>query len=135
MQKDILVKKACINLKIGNVYTIYLNNLHFHAHHGLFEEEKIIGNEFIVSVEIVLLNEQIISDLKQSIDYSDVYEIIKGLMNIPTPLLETIATNISDAIYGYNKNIKEISVKIEKKHPPIQHFMGNVAVSYKKAFQ
>ena len=117
------------------MYTIYLNNLHFHAHHGLFEEEKIIGNEFIVSVEIVLLNEQIISDLKQSIDYSDVYEIIKGLMNIPTPLLETIAANISDAIYGYNKNIKEISVKIEKKHPPIQHFMGNVAVSYKKAFQ
>jgi hypothetical protein len=27
------------------VYTIYLNNLHFHAYHGLFDEEKIIGNE------------------------------------------------------------------------------------------
>ena len=117
------------------MYTIYLNNLHFHAYHGLFEEEKIIGNEFIVNVEIVLLNEQIISDLKQSIDYSKVYEIIKDLMNTPTPLLETIVANISDAIYTYNNNIKEISIKIEKKHPPIQNLIGNVAVSYKKAFQ
>jgi len=129
------VKKACINLKIENVYTIYLNNLHFHAYHGLFEEEKIIGNEFIVNVEIVLLNEQIISDLKQSIDYSKVYEIIKDLMNTPTPLLETLVVNISNAIYTFDNNIKEISIKIEKKHPPIQNFIGNVAVSYKKAFQ
>jgi len=135
MQKDILVKKACIKLKIENVYTIYLNNLHFHAYHGLFDEEKIIGNEFIVNVEIVLLNEQIISDLNQSIDYSKVYEIIKDLMNTPTPLLETLVVNISNAIYTFDNNIKEISIKIEKKHPPIQNFIGNVAVSYKKAFQ
>jgi dihydroneopterin aldolase len=87
MQKDILVKKACINLNIENVYTIYLNNLRFHAYHGLFDEEKIIGNEFVVNVEIVLLNEQIISDLNQSIDYSKVYEIIKDIMKTPTPLL------------------------------------------------
>ena len=117
------------------MYTIYLNNLHFHAYHGLFNEEKIIGNEFVVNVEIVLLNEQIISDLNQSIDYSQVYEFIKDIMKTPTPLLETIVANISDAIYAYNKNIKEINIKIEKKHPPIQNFMGNVAVSYKKSFQ
>ena len=135
MQKDILAKKAYINLKIENVYTIHLNKLHFHAYHGLFDEEKIIGNEFVVNVEIFLLNEQIISDLNQSIDYSKVYEIIKDIMKTPTPLLETIVANISDAIYAYNKNIKEINIKIEKKHPPIQNFMGNVAVSYKKAFQ
>jgi len=135
MQKDILAKKACINLNIENVYTIYLNNLHFHGYHGLFDEEKIIGNEFVVNVEIVLLNEQIISDLNQSIDYSIVYEIIKDIMKTPTPLLETIVANISDAIYAFNKNIKEINIKIEKKHPPIQNFIGNVAVSYKKAFQ
>ena len=116
------------------MYTIYLNNLQFHGYHGLFDEEKIIGNEFVVNVEIVLLNEQIILDLNQSIDYSKVYEIIKDIMKTPTPLLETIVVNISDAIYAYNKNIKEINIKIEKKNPPIQNFMGNVAVSYKKAF-
>jgi dihydroneopterin aldolase len=82
----------------------------------LFDEEKIIGNEFVVNVEIVLLNEQIILDLNQSIDYSKVYEIIKDIMKTPTPLLETIVVNISDAIYAYNKNIKEINIKIEKKN-------------------
>ena len=117
------------------MYTIYLNNLHFHGYHGLFEEEKIIGNEFLVNVEIGLSNEQKIDELNQTIDYSKVYEIIKDIMKTPTPLLETIVANISDAIYAYNKNIKEINIKIEKKHPPIQNFMGNVAVSYKKAFQ
>jgi len=56
-------------------------------------------------------------------------------MNTPTPLLETLVVNISNAIYTIDNNIKEISIKIEKKHPPIQNFIGNVAVSYKKAFQ
>jgi len=117
------------------VYTIYLNNLHFHAYHGLFEEEKIIGNEFIVNVEIGLSNEQIIDELNQTIDYSMVYKIIQDNMNIPTPLLETLVSNISNAIYVYDNRIKEISIKIEKKHPPIQSFTGNVAVSLKKSFQ
>ncbi len=117
------------------MYTIYLNNLHFHAYHGLFEEEKIIGNEFIVNVEIGLSNEQIIDELNQTIDYSMVYKIIQDNMNIPTPLLETLVANISNGIYVYDNRIKEISIKIEKKHPPIQNFTGNVAVSFKKSFQ
>ena len=117
------------------MYTIYLNNLHFHGYHGLFEEEKIIGNEFMVNVEIGLSNEQKIDEINQTIDYSMVYKIIQDNMNIPTPLLETLVANISNAIYVYDNRIKEISIKIEKKHPPIQNFTGNVAVSFKKSFQ
>ncbi len=117
------------------MYTIYLNNLHFHAYHGLFEEEKIIGNEFIVNVEIALSNVDFIDELNQTIDYSMVYKIIQDKMSIPTPLLETLLANISNAIYVYDNRIKEISIKIEKKHPPIQNFTGNVAVSFKKSFQ
>ena len=117
------------------MYTIYLNNLHFHGYHGLFEEEKIIGNEFMVNVEIGLSNEQKIDEINQTIDYSMVYKIIQDNMNIPTPLLETLVANISNAIYVYDNRIKEISIKIEKKHPPIQSFTGNVAVSFKKSFQ
>ena len=32
--------------------TIQLNNLIFHAYHGLYEEEKIIGNDFEVNLEV-----------------------------------------------------------------------------------
>ena len=117
------------------MYTIHLNNLHFHAYHGLFDEEKIIGNEFIVNVEIGLSIEQIIDELNQTIDYSKVYKIIQDNMNIPTPLLETLVANISNSIYVYDNRINQISIKIEKKHPPIQNFTGNVAVSFKKSFQ
>jgi len=63
MQKDILVKKACINLNIKNVYTIYLNNLHFHGYHGLFDEEKIKQLNEVMH----LITELTIETLKYSI--------------------------------------------------------------------
>jgi dihydroneopterin aldolase len=32
--------------------TIHLNNLLFHAYHGLYEEEQILGNNFEVNITI-----------------------------------------------------------------------------------
>ena len=63
-----------------------------------------------------------------------IYEIIKERMLLATPLLETLAQELSQKIYNFDSRIKNISVSVEKKNPPISNMEGSVSVHYKKAF-
>ncbi len=79
--------------------TIHLHNLLFFSYHGIHEEEKTLGNEYEVNADVVFHEDEIIiTSIHQTIDYTEVYEIIKQRMNIPCPLLETIVTDMGNAI-------------------------------------
>jgi len=114
--------------------TIHLHNLKFHSFHGLYEEEKIAGNDFELNVNIALNSNGKIKKLGDTVDYVDVYEIIKNRMAIPTALLETVAQDLAQLIYEYDTRIRTIDISIKKLHPPIANFTGNVGVSYKAEF-
>jgi dihydroneopterin aldolase len=114
--------------------TIQLANLKFFSFHGIYEEEKILGNNFEVSVDISLETEENITTMQQTINYASVYEIIKQRMAIPTALLETLAQDLALKIYEYDNRIKSITVTVEKKNPPISNMQGSVCVSFKKDF-
>lgn len=114
------------------MFTINLHNIVFHAFHGLYEEERILGNEFIVNVSLDFDAKEPINNLNQTIDYVAVYEIIKQHMLQPTPLLETLAQQITAAILAYDDRIGTVSISIEKKNPPISQLQGSVSVAYKK---
>jgi len=116
------------------MFTINLHNLIFHAFHGLYEEEKILGNTFEVHVSIEFEQEEPVTSLQQSINYAAVYEIIKQRMLIPTPLLETLAQELTQKIYEHDNRIKSISVSVHKKDPPITNMQGSVSVQYKKTY-
>jgi dihydroneopterin aldolase len=62
----------------------------FHAFHGLYEEEKKNGNNFVVNVDIEVDTDGIISDLQQTVDYVEVFQLIQKRMLQATPLLETL---------------------------------------------
>lgn len=115
-------------------FTIHLNNLTFFSFHGLYEEEKILGNNFGVDVSLSFNAAEKIYTLEQTTNYVAVYNIIKQRMAIPTALLETLAQDLALKIYEYDKRIKSITVKVEKKNPPISNMEGSVCVSFKKDF-
>jgi dihydroneopterin aldolase len=116
------------------MFTINLHNLIFYAFHGVYDEERILGNEFEVNVSIGFdADEQIIS-LEQTVNYASVYKIVKQRMAIPTPLLETLAQELTHEIHDFDNRIKSISVSVKKKDPPISNMEGSVAVHYKKVF-
>ena len=50
-------------------------------------------------------------------------------MQIPTPLLETLAGDMADNILASDPRIKNVNVKIQKKYPPIPGIEGSVSVS------
>lgn len=116
------------------MFTIRLDTLKFHAFHGVHEEERILGNNYEVNVELSFETDEDITELSQTINYVSVYQVIKQRMSIPTPLMETIVQDLVSQIHTLDDRIKSISVSIQKKNPPIRNIQGSVAVSYKKDF-
>lgn len=115
--------------------TITLNDLRFYGYHGLFPEEKIIGNEFQVDVEVSFQPApMIISEISATINYAEVYRLIKNRMEVPTELLETLAMSITESIQQQFSSVTQISIHIRKMHPPMAFFEGNVGVRYVRSF-
>ena len=115
-------------------FTIQLNNLKFFSFHGIHEEEKILGNYFLVSVSVSFQCDEKISTIEQTINYESVYNLIKKRMGIPTALLETLAQDLAITIHANDNRINSIFIYIEKKNPPIPNMEGSVGVSFKKDF-
>jgi dihydroneopterin aldolase len=113
---------------------ISLNKLLFVGYHGLYPEEKKLGNNYSVEIDIDFNPKQaIIDQLDQTIDYVHVYAIVKKWMEIPTPLLETLVGKIADDILSSQPLANTVFVKITKLHLPISSFEGNVSVKIEKS--
>jgi dihydroneopterin aldolase len=113
---------------------ISLNKLLFVGYHGLYPEEKKLGNNYSVEIDIDFNPKQaIIDQFDQTIDYVLVYAIVKKWMEIPTPLLETLVGKIADDILSSQPLANTVFVKITKLHLPISSFEGNVSVKIEKS--
>ena len=113
---------------------ISLDKLVFFGYHGLYAEEKKLGNTYIVDVLIdFTAKKSIIDNLEQTIDYVQVYALIKKWMEIPTSLLETLVGNMADDILKEQLLAEKVMVKITKQHLPIAEFEGTASVSIEKS--
>ena len=109
---------------------IELHNLWFHAHHGLYEEEKLLGGDFTLDAEICYQPKAVPHHISETIDYAAVYYLIKSHMQQPEPLLETLAMNITKDILEKFSLAEEVSICIKKMNPPMAGFTGNVSVTH-----
>ncbi|MDR1632581.1 MAG: dihydroneopterin aldolase [Dysgonamonadaceae bacterium] len=109
---------------------IELKNMIFHARHGVLEQEKTVGNTFIVSLKLYLdLSVAGQSDqLKDTLNYADVFEIVKREMAVPSNLLEHVATRIISAVKQTFPQIVKIRIRLAKSRPPVGGEMGEAAV-------
>ena len=110
---------------------IELEDMVFHARHGCYSEERIIGNKFIVQLTLHtdLKPAAETDDISNALNYTEAYDIVKAEMNIPSSLLEHVAGRISDRLFDHFKNLNEATVKISKVNPPIGGEMGRVSVT------
>ena len=112
---------------------ISLTNLAFFGLHGLYEAEKKVGNNFKVDVIIDFTPKvPIVDQLDQTIDYVKVYELVKSIMNIPTPLLETLVCKIADSVLLEHSIADKVAVSITKEKLPLPYFEGETTVSIEK---
>lgn len=111
--------------------SIHLHNLILFAHHGIYDEEKNLGNHFELNITIRHVPQLLpVKHLSDTIDYTAVYELVKKRMAIPTALLETVVTEIATAILAQFSLAEEVQISIRKMYPPIEQMQGSVGVSF-----
>lgn len=112
------------------MHKILLENMIFHAKHGFFEEENIIGGKFEVNLEIETDFQQGLKEdeLTGTIDYSKVYDLIALEMSVPAKLLENLGGRIIDGIYKSFPTVQFVKLKISKLNPPISGEVGRVSI-------
>ena len=98
---------------------IALEGMRFYAYHGFYEEEQVIGNNYVIDVYIHTDFSEAAEedDLYKTINYETVYLICQKEMRIKTKLLETIVARILFGLKYQFQNIQEVTIKIKKENP------------------
>lgn len=100
---------------------ILLENMEFFAYHGCFKEEQIIGNQFVVNLEIDTdtSDAEFSDNIKDTLNYQEVYNVVKEQMQQKSHLLEHVGRRILDALTDKFSNIRHMKVRVSKMHPPM----------------
>lgn len=105
---------------------IKVNNIKLFANHGCLDEEEKIGSEYRVDVvvEADLSKSAKTDELKDTIDYVLLNNIVKKEMAIRSKLLEEVAQRILNRFFEQIPSLEKATVAVAKINPPIG---GNVA--------
>lgn len=114
---------------------IYINNLELIAHHGVFPEEKMLGQKFIISVEMSTDTRKAAKtgDLTLSTHYGYVADDIEKLFTSKSnDLIETCAEEIAEMILVKYPLIKSVKVSVKKPWAPLRKHFENVEVEIER---
>ena len=104
-----------------NKYNLGIEGIKVYAHHGHYEIEQKIGQEFTLDV-YVNINESPAgtSDfINDTIDYEKILNACKEEMAIPSKLLEHVAERIGNRIKNLSVYTVKVKVRISKQHPMV----------------
>lgn len=112
------------------VKTITLEGMQFNAPIGYHPEEQMLGSDIEVSVKIATNSKSgnRADDIRETINYEDIYAIIKEVLSQHTRLLETAAEKIITALSGSYSEIVKVTVRIAKLNPPLSGRVNKVWV-------
>lgn len=108
----------------------------FHAYHGCLDFEKRDGNTFLVNLILELNTEKAeISDkLEDTLNYQEVYDVVKREMEIPSNLIEHAARRILDALIENFPQILHLNLRLSKLNPPLGGDVESVSVVMRKKY-
>lgn len=109
---------------------VRLRNMTFHAYHGVWDEEKQIGQRFEVDLELrVDVRRAAETDkLKDTVDLYAVFETVEQvIVGQKYNLVETMAEKVADRVLR-DFSVKEILVRIRKPHAPIRGIQDGIEV-------
>jgi 7,8-dihydroneopterin aldolase/epimerase/oxygenase len=100
---------------------IKLKNIRTFSYHGCLVEESKIGSNYSIDLEIKTdLTKSAHSDeLKDTVDYVLLNQIVVDEMAIRSNLLEHVAQRIIDSVMKKIPSISYISIAVSKLNPPI----------------
>ncbi len=109
---------------------ISIEKMEFYAYHGCFDEERKIGTWFNVdlSMEVDTSKAEETDNLEDTVNYQEVYQVVKREMTASSKLLENVAGRILKAVRKEFPAVSYAWVKIKKMNPPLGGKMESVSV-------
>ena len=111
--------------------TISIEQMEFYAYHGCFKEEQIIGTRFLVDLflETDTGDAEKSDDLSDTVNYQEVYLLVKKEMEIKAKLLEHVGHRILDSVKDRFPAVTAASLKISKMNPPLGGKIKSVSLT------
>jgi dihydroneopterin aldolase len=116
---------------------IALTNMRFQGRHGVLEEERAQAQPFEVDVELYLdLKPAGVSDdLSRTVDYRDVFEICREVVEGPSyQLIETLAETVAARLLAGFKaaGLSEVVVRVRKPKVLLPGLLDGAAVEIRR---
>lgn len=107
--------------------------MRLHACHGVLEQERIVGNDYVVNLIVDYPLQQACEsdDVADTLDYSVAAAIIREEMATPSKLLENVAHRIAYSIIRRFPATEAVEVDILKIAPPMQADTAGAGVRVK----
>ena len=100
---------------------ICLRNVRFYAFHGVMPQEQKVGGEFLVDLQVGYPFEAAMQsdEVADTLNYAELYDLVKTEMAIPSQLLEHVAGRMVKSINQRFPKVTSIDLKITKVNPPM----------------
>jgi len=101
------------------VGTIAVEGIEVFGYHGVYDQERQDGNNFVVDVYLKsnIFRSAYTDQLADTLDYQQVYEIVLAEMKTPAKLLEHLAYRIARQISKSFPDILALQIKVTKLNP------------------
>ena len=120
--------------------TINIDGITVFAKHGVYDEEKINNQKFLIDLnvelkeEIINLSNYELDSLDETINYETfVHEVVAICKNNSFNLLETLAYTILNSFKRHEK-ISFMTVTIHKPNSPLQDNVDDISVTVSEKF-
>ncbi len=110
---------------------ITLTGVRVRAHHGVYESERVEGQEFVidVAVDVDLAAAASRDDLGSTVNYGELAEaVVAAVERDPVDLIETVAERVAGVALGFAA-VDEVEVTVHKPQAPISVPFADVAVT------
>lgn len=100
---------------------IILKHMDFFAYHGVYDEERENGNTFRVNITLELPDTKgcQTDQLKDTVNYQQLYDVVKKEIEQPSALLEHVTCRIKTALQKEFPQLTALSVQVGKHQPPL----------------
>ncbi|MCX8033156.1 MAG: dihydroneopterin aldolase [Thermoleophilia bacterium] len=110
---------------------IYIEGLEIYGHHGVDEEERVLGQRLVYDIRLTLeeCKAAQTDSVRDTIDYTEVIDLVTEVATVNSFfLLERLAQVTAESILA-KFPVDEVWVQVTKPHPPVACALSSVSAA------